>query len=149
MPGPPSVMRNPGLARERLLELHRLLRLNRMLEDKLTALYRQGQIVGGLYTSRGQEGISVGSAFALEPTDLLAPMIRNIGSLLVRGVTPRDLFLQYLARYDAPTHGKDGTLHFGNGKIGLLAHGKHLFCSIERVGKGCGDNGVGGFGQCH
>ena len=107
-------MRNPGLARNRLLDLHRFLRLNRMVEDKLTALYRQGKVVGGLYSSRGQEGISVGTAFALEPNDLLAPMIRNIGSLLVRGVTPRDLFLQFLARYDAPTHGKDGTLHFGN-----------------------------------
>ncbi len=39
-------------------------------------------------------------------------MIRNIGSLLVRGVTPLMLFLQYLARRDAPTGGRDGTLHF-------------------------------------
>src|SRR2546425_13105418 len=39
-------------------------------------------------------------------------MIRNIGSLLVRGVTPLTLFLQFLARRDAPTGGKDGTLHF-------------------------------------
>jgi len=114
-------MTNPGLSRERLLELHRFLVLNRLVEDKLTALYRQGQVHGGLYSSRGQEAISVGTAYALEPADLLAPMIRNIGSLLVRGVTPRDLFLQYLARYDAPTHGKDGTLHFGNvDKLALI-----------------------------
>jgi pyruvate dehydrogenase E1 component alpha subunit/2-oxoisovalerate dehydrogenase E1 component alpha subunit len=114
LPAPLRPMENPGLSRDGLLALHRFLLLNRLVEDKLTALYRQGQVHGGLYSSRGQEGISVGTAFALEPTDLLAPMIRNIGSLLVRGVTPRDLFLQYMARYDAPTHGKDGTLHFGN-----------------------------------
>ena len=114
MPAPLQPMANPGLSRRQLLELHHYLILNRLVEDKLTALYRQGQVHGGLYSSRGQEAISVGTAYALEPTDLLAPMIRNIGSLLVRGVTPRDLFLQYLARYDAPTHGKDGTLHFGN-----------------------------------
>ena len=114
MPGPIAPMRNPGLTPEQMLELHRFLRLNRMLEEKLTALYRQGKVVGGLYSSRGQEAVSVGSAFALDSTDLLAPMIRNIGSLLVRGVTPLDFFLQFFARYDAPTHGKDGTLHFGN-----------------------------------
>ena len=114
LPGPSAPMRNPGLAVEQLLELHRLLRLNRMVEERLTALYRQGKVVGGLYSSLGQEGISVGTAYALERTDLLAPMIRNLGSLLVRGVTPRDLFLQFLARYDSPTHGRDGTLHFGN-----------------------------------
>jgi len=121
MPSPLRPMTNPNLSRERLLELHRFLVLNRLVEDKLTALYRQGQVHGGLYSSRGQEAISVGTAYALEPADLLAPMIRNIGSLLVRGVTPRDLFLQYLARYDAPTHGKDGTLHFGNvDKLALI-----------------------------
>ena len=112
--GPPPIvpMRNPGLARARLLELHSFMRLNRMLEDKLSALYRQGKIVGGLYSSLGQESISVGSAYALAADDLLAPMIRNIGSLLVRGVPPLTLFLQFLGRHAAPTGGKDGTLHF-------------------------------------
>ena len=126
LPGPPGPLQNPGLPRERLLQMHRLLRLNRLVEEKLSALYRQGQIVGGLYSSLGQEAISVGTASALRPDDLLAPMIRNIGSLLVRGVTPRDLFLQFLARYAGPTRGKDGTLHFGNVEkralIGPISH---------------------------
>jgi TPP-dependent pyruvate/acetoin dehydrogenase alpha subunit len=111
-PRPPRPLRNPGLSKAQLLELHRFLRLNRMVEDKLSTLYRQGQIHGGLYSSLGQESISVGTAYALAPEDLLAPMIRNIGSLLVRRVTPLSLFLQFLARRDAPTRGKDGTLHF-------------------------------------
>src|SRR3989442_6209850 len=111
-PQPLEPMKNPGLSRARLLEMHRLLRLNRMLEDRLSALYRQGKIVGGLYSSLGQESISVGTAYALAPGDLLAPMIRNIGALLVRGVPLLSLFLQFLARRDAPTRGKDGTLHF-------------------------------------
>lgn len=120
-------MIDPGLGRERLLALHRFLRLNRMLEDKLTALYRQGRITGGLYSSLGQEAISVGTAFALEPDDLLAPMIRNIGSMLVRGVTPLDFFRQFMGRYESPTHGKDGTLHFGNvERLSLIGPISHL-----------------------
>jgi pyruvate dehydrogenase E1 component alpha subunit/2-oxoisovalerate dehydrogenase E1 component alpha subunit len=126
MPGPPRPLANPGLSRDRLLALHRLLRLNRMTEERLEALYRQGRIVGGLYSSLGQEAISVGSAYALAPDDLLAPMIRNIGSLLARGVAPVDLFRQFMARYEGPTHGKDGTLHFGNVErmslIGPISH---------------------------
>ncbi|HYV84702.1 MAG TPA: thiamine pyrophosphate-dependent dehydrogenase E1 component subunit alpha [Patescibacteria group bacterium] len=126
MPGPLEPMRNPGLSGAQLLALHRFMRLNRMLEDKLTALYRQGRITGGLYSSLGQEAISVGTAYALAPTDLLAPMIRNIGSMLVRGVTPLDFFLQFMGRHDAPTHGKDGTLHFGNVEalalVGPISH---------------------------
>src|SRR5437879_2411560 len=94
-PPPHQPMRNPALSRARLLEVHRFLRMNRVLEDKLSALFRQGQIVGGLYSSLGQESISVGTACALAPDDLLAPMIRNIGSLLVRGVPALSLFLQF------------------------------------------------------
>src|SRR2546425_1282657 len=59
-PPPPLVpLRNPGLPRESLLEMHRLLRLNRLVEEKLSVLYRQGKILGGLYGSLGQEAISV------------------------------------------------------------------------------------------
>jgi len=127
MPGPLQPMHNPGLGREALLALHHYLRSNRMLEDKLTALYRQGRITGGLYSSLGQEAISVGTAYALAPGDLLGPMIRNIGSLLVRGVTPLDFFKQYMGRYDSPTRGKDGTLHFGNvEKLSLISPISHL-----------------------
>jgi len=127
MPPPLRPMLNPGLSRVQLMELHRYLLLNRMLEDKLTALYRQGRITGGLYSSAGQEAISVGTAYALGPTDLLAPMIRNIGALLVRGVTPLDFFKQYMGRYDSPTHGKDGTLHFGNvDRLSLIGPISHL-----------------------
>ena len=119
-PDPPRPMQNPGLSRPQLLEIHRFVCLNRLVEDRLSTLYRQGQIHGGLYSSLGQEGISVGTAYALAPDDLLAAMIRNIGSLLVRGVAPMDLFLQFLARADAPTGGKDGTLHFDDLEKSLI-----------------------------
>ncbi len=119
-PPPLKPTRETELSRAKLLEIHRFLRLNRVLEEKLRALYRQGQIVGGLYRSLGQEAISVGSAYALAADDLLAPMIRNIGSLLVRGVPLLTLFLQYLGRRDGPTRGKDGTLHFDDPKRGIV-----------------------------
>ncbi|HET9399679.1 MAG TPA: thiamine pyrophosphate-dependent dehydrogenase E1 component subunit alpha, partial [Candidatus Acidoferrales bacterium] len=44
----------------------------------------------------------------------IAPMIRNVGALLVRGFRPRDIYTQYMARYTSPTQGKDGTSHFGD-----------------------------------
>jgi TPP-dependent pyruvate/acetoin dehydrogenase alpha subunit len=90
------------------------MRLNRAVEDTMVKLFRQNKIVGGLYSSLGQEAISVGTAYALEKKDWLAPMIRNIGALLVKGVLPRDIFMQHMAKYDSPTKGKDGTSHFGD-----------------------------------
>jgi TPP-dependent pyruvate/acetoin dehydrogenase alpha subunit len=109
------------LSRERQVELYRFLRLNRMAEDRLSNLYRQGKVVGGLYSSRGQEAISVGSAYALGPQDIVGPLIRNLGTYFVRGVQPREIMMQYMARADGPTGGKDVNTHFGDLSRGLVA----------------------------
>jgi TPP-dependent pyruvate/acetoin dehydrogenase alpha subunit len=102
------------LTRQQHQDLYFYMRLNRAVEDTMVKLFRQNKIVGGLYSSLGQEAISVGTAYALEKKDWLAPMIRNIGALLVKGVPPRDIFMQHMAKYDSPTKGKDGTSHFGD-----------------------------------
>jgi TPP-dependent pyruvate/acetoin dehydrogenase alpha subunit len=89
------------LTRQQHLDLYYYMRLNRAVEDMMVKLFRQNKIVGGLYSSLGQEAISVGTAYALEKKDWLAPMIRNIGALLVKGVPPRDIFMQHMAKYDS------------------------------------------------
>lgn len=95
-------------------ELLRWMLLTRRLEERLVNLYRQGKVVGGLYRSLGQEATAVGTAYALRPGDYLGPLIRNMGSMLVRGVRPEEMFLQYMARADSPTGGKDANNHFGD-----------------------------------
>src|SRR5436190_820367 len=102
------------LTRQQYLDLYYYIRLNRAVEDTMVKLFRQNKIVGGLYSSLGQEAISVGTAYTLQKKDWIAPMIRNIGALLVKGVPPRDIFMQHMAKYDSPTKGKDGTSHFGD-----------------------------------
>ncbi len=102
------------LSRQQHLDLYYYMRLNREVEETMTKLFRQNKIIGGLYSSLGQEAISVGTAYALEKRDWMAPMIRNIGALLVKGVPPRDIFTQHMAKYTSPTKGKDGTSHFGD-----------------------------------
>ena len=105
---------NKQLTKQQYLDLYYYMRLNRAVEDTMVKLFRQNKIVGGLYSSLGQEAVSVGTAYALDKKDWLAPMIRNIGALLVKGVPPRDVFMQHMAKYDSPTRGKDGTSHFGD-----------------------------------
>jgi pyruvate dehydrogenase E1 component alpha subunit/2-oxoisovalerate dehydrogenase E1 component alpha subunit len=102
------------LTREQHLDLYYYMHLNRQLEERMVRLFRQNKIVGGLYSSLGQEAVSVGTAYAVEKRDWIAPMIRNIGALLVKGVPPRDIFTQHMAKFTSPTQGKDGTSHFGD-----------------------------------
>jgi len=73
-----------SLTREQHLDLYYYMQLNRQLEERMVRLFRQNKIVGGLYSSLGQEAVSVGTCYALEKRDWIAPMIRNIGALLVK-----------------------------------------------------------------
>ena len=109
------------LTREQKLELYRFMRLNRVVEERLVNLYRQGKVVGGLYRSLGQEATSVGTAYALSKGDIVGPLIRNLGVVLVMGYSPRDVMTQYMARATSPSGGKDCNLHFGRPERGVIS----------------------------
>jgi len=116
-----------GLAPEQLLAMYYYLRLTRSLEERLTNLYRQGKVIGGLFRSLGQEADAVGSAYALDRSkgDFLAPLTRNLGSMLVQGAEPLQIIRQYMAKATSPTRGRELNLHFGNleqGYIGQISH---------------------------
>src|SRR5580698_4286932 len=102
------------LTREQRLELYYYMRLTRTLEERLVALYRQTKVVGGLFRSLGQEACAVGSAYALERRDVLSPLIRNLGSMLVKGAEPIEILRQYMAKGDSPTRGRELNIHFGD-----------------------------------
>jgi TPP-dependent pyruvate/acetoin dehydrogenase alpha subunit len=102
------------LSRDQQLELYYWMRLTRSLEERLVALYRQTKVVGGLFRSLGQEADAVGSCFALEPRDVMSPLIRNLGAMLVKGATPVEVLKQYMAKADSPTRGRELNIHFGD-----------------------------------
>lgn len=110
-----------GLRREDLHALYYFMQLTRSLENRVRALYLQGKLQGAVYSSTGQEATAVGSAFALESQDFVAPLIRDLGASMVRGIEPRVIFAQWLGRVGGPTGGRDGNLHFGDLSHGVLA----------------------------
>lgn len=115
-----------GLTPEQLLDIYYYLCLTRRLEARLVALYRQGKVIGGLYRSLGQEGESVASAYALGPGDMLSPLIRNLGSMLVRGAKPVEILRQYMAKATSPTAGREMNVHFNDLDLGYLGQISHL-----------------------
>ncbi len=116
-----------ALSREQKLELYYFMRLARSLEERLVNLYRQTKVVGGLFRSLGQEADAVGSAYALDRSkgDVLSPLIRNLGSMLVQGAKPNEIIKQYMAKGDSPTRGRELNIHYGDlvrGFIGQISH---------------------------
>jgi len=112
-PAPP-IRESKYLNREQCVEIYRWMLLNRRMETALENLYKQGKVVGGVYFGLGQEACSCASAYALHKDDWLGPMIRNQGSLLVRGFSPADIMMQYMAKAGSPTKGRDASSHFGD-----------------------------------
>lgn len=121
-----------ALGRDGKLDLYYYMRLTRSLEERLVNLYRQTKVVGGLFRSLGQEADAVGSAYALDRKkgDVLSPLIRNLGSMLVQGATPVEVLRQYMAKGDSPTRGRELNIHFGDigapgvtrGFLGQISH---------------------------
>ena len=110
----PPIRDSKYLDKKQCIEIYRYMLLNRKMEVALENLYKQGKVVGGVYFGLGQEACSCASAYALDKDDWFAPMIRNQGALLVRGFAASDTMMQYMAKADSPTRGRDGTSHFGD-----------------------------------
>src|SRR5947207_5521578 len=124
----PPIRESKYLDKEQCVELYRWMLLNRKMEQTLETLYKQSKVVGGVYFGLGQESCSCASAYALGKDDWFAPMIRNQGAQLVRGFHPRDIMMQYMAKAGSPTHGKDGTSHYGD------IEKRHMVSPISMLG---------------
>lgn len=121
-----SCIKETSLTHEQMLELYRYLKLTRLVEERIVNLYRQTKVVGGVFRSLGQEATAVGSAYALRPDDFITPIIRDLGSVFVKGIRPRQIFAQYMAKAWGPSGGKDLNVHFGELDKGFLGPISHL-----------------------
>ena len=133
-----------ALTNAQLLEIDYFLRLTRTLEERLVALFRQAKVIGGLYRSLGQEGESVAAAYALDykQGDVVQPLIRNLGAILVAGAKPADVIRQYMAKGDGPTRGRELNIHFGHpardgfiGQISMLGDMIPVMAGIALAGR--------------
>ncbi|HYP52198.1 MAG TPA: thiamine pyrophosphate-dependent dehydrogenase E1 component subunit alpha, partial [Pyrinomonadaceae bacterium] len=123
--------RETNLTPEQMLELYRYLRLTRVVEERLVNLYRQTKVVGGVFRSLGQEATAVGTCYALKPTDFIAPLIRDLGAVLTKGIRPREIFAQYMAKAWGPSEGRDLNIHFGDLSKGFIGPMSHLGDMIQ------------------
>ena len=127
--------RELGLDREHLIRLYRDMLATRLVEERGNLLFKAGKLPGSYYTGRGNEAASVGVARAMGDDDVAAPLHRNLGVHLVRGVPPAAVFCQFMGRDGGATRGRDSNLRsndFGPGK-GLLAGVSHLPAMIPVI----------------
>jgi len=116
---------------ERFLEAFRWMLLARTLEEKLVSLYRGGQITGGVYIGKGQEGVSVACGLFLEKGDVFAPLIRDQAGRSAFGEPLIDVMRTYLGSRLGPMRGRDGNIHRGHPRNNELAMISHLGAMVS------------------
>ncbi len=128
----PPMRPSKYLSKEQSIEVFRYMIVNRRMEAARESMCKQSLVIGGLYLSLGQEATSVATAYALDHDDWLGPMIRNQGSMIVKGYQPRATMMQYMGKGASPTKGRDSGSHYGDPKkLNVVAPISHLGDSIS------------------
>jgi TPP-dependent pyruvate/acetoin dehydrogenase alpha subunit len=112
--------------RDLYLRMFRVMALQRAVEDRMVSMYRQGEMLGSVYTGHWHEAIAVGTAAALRPDDFLCPVHRDLGAHLWRGMEPWQVMASFLGKATSPTGGRDGTLHYGRLDLHIYNPPSHI-----------------------
>jgi len=120
-------------SREIYVQAYRCMLLARVLEDKIASSYRGGKITGGVFLSRGQEALSVAVGTFLQEGDIFAPLIRDQAGRLAFGESILECTRTYMGSRLGPMRGRDGNVHRGRPRAGILPMISHLGAMISVV----------------
>jgi acetoin:2,6-dichlorophenolindophenol oxidoreductase subunit alpha len=127
---PPIKRTKFKLSHEQLREMFYWLKLIRGFDERLSALVKQGKVRSGVYTGIGQEAIIVGTCYALRKEDFICPLHRDLGSFLMKGVSPRTMMAQMFAKETGLSKGRDSALHSGANELGIFGNTSMLGANL-------------------
>jgi TPP-dependent pyruvate/acetoin dehydrogenase alpha subunit len=129
-----SFVQMPSLDAQFLRSAFRSMLKARILENKLSSLYKAGKIVGGVYLGKGQEAVSgcLGTAL-IQGKDCFAPLIRDQAGRTAFGEPLIDCTRTYLGSVEGPMKGRDGNIHRGRPDKGAPAMISHLGAQVPLI----------------
>jgi TPP-dependent pyruvate/acetoin dehydrogenase alpha subunit len=127
---PPIKRTKFKLTPDQLLEMFYWLKLIRAFDERLSALVKQGKVRSGVYTGIGQEAIVVGTCYGLRREDFICPLHRDLGTLLMKGVSPRTMMAQMFAKETGLSKGRDSALHSGDNDLGIFGNTSMLGANL-------------------
>lgn len=102
-----------SLSKEKLSEIYISMKTQRILEDRLLKMYKGGQLSGAVYPGIGQEASMAGIGAGMGPKDIFGGTHRDLGVQMMRGVSLKEIALNFYGKKEGPSKGRDGNSHFG------------------------------------
>jgi 2-oxoisovalerate dehydrogenase E1 component alpha subunit len=123
-----------GLSETDLLAMYRTMVTARLIDEAALRLNRQGKAPFVVPVS-GHEGCQVGTAWALRRgRDVWLPYYRDLGVVLVAGMTPEEVFLGLFAKATDPTSaGRQMPAHWGSRRLGIMSHSSPIGTQIPHA----------------
>ena len=103
-----------------LVEMHRRMLLIRGFEERVAALYRDGEVPGFVHLSIGQEAAAVGACWPLRPADVITSTHRGHGHCLAKGLDPLGMFAELMGKDQGTNRGRGGSMHIADPKLGIF-----------------------------
>ncbi len=111
---------SPGFSVGDLVEMHRRMLRIRGFEERVAALYRDGEVPGFVHLSTGQEATAVGACWPLCPRDVITSTHRGHGHCLAKGMDPLRMFAELMAKDGGSNRGRGGSMHIADPTLGIF-----------------------------
>lgn len=103
-----------------LMEMYRRMLVIRGFEERVAALYRDGEVPGFVHLSVGQEASAVGACWPLRPSDVITSTHRGHGHCIAKGLAPAPMFAELMARDAGTNRGRGGSMHIADPTLGIF-----------------------------
>ncbi len=100
--------------------MQRRMLLIRGFEERVSALYRDGEVPGFVHLSIGQEATAVGACWPLRPADVITSTHRGHGHCLAKGLAPLAMFAELMGKDQGTNRGRGGSMHIADPNIGIF-----------------------------
>ena len=112
-----------GLTHEDLKEIYKWMLLGRKIDERMWLLNRAGKLPF-VISCQGQEATQIGTYYALQDDDVLAPYYRDLALVTARGITAEESMLAAFAKEgDTSSGGKQMPSHFSKKDLNILTQG--------------------------
>ncbi len=103
-----------------LLHLYKTMLKLRMFEDKVSAMYKTGEIPGFVHCYQGEEAIATGVCAHLCKTDVITSTHRGHGHVIAKGCPTWEMMAELYGKSGGCSGGRGGSMHAYNMDYGLL-----------------------------